>query len=486
MKKNKLILFLVLLINILLRIPSLFDPVSYGDECIYLTLGQAFRKGLVFYRDIHDNKPPLLYLSAALVNGQLPYLRLLTIAWNSFNVWLIFKIAKKILKSEKAGILAAFLFSIFSLLPEGKIANGEIFMIMPATLAVFIALQALEKKKSYLWFLSGLMFSLAFLFKVPIAFDFGGFVLAMFIFSKKQLKNIFTIFKDKNFYLILIGFFLPILLSIVYYFLNGAFTPYVRSALLQNIGYLSSWKGNNSELYQRTIIVFGLTFLFFIWRKKFNFYFSLFSLMTLFGLYGVFLSERPYPHYLLEITPWISLLIPILIWQRKTNQLIVFSFLISLMIAGIIRFNFWWYPVLPYYQNFFKFVSKKINREEYFNYFGHKVINDYQIAYFLKKHSSKNDRIFIWGDGACIYALSRRLPVGRYTVNYHIFDFNGYSETIKAIKQQQPNIIIKLKDELTKFPQLDKILNTYYLKIKTTGNGEIFYRIFPILDIYDK
>ena len=94
LKKKALILTLILTVNILLRIPSLFDPVYYGDECIYLTLGQAFNRGLVFYRDIHDNKPPLLYLVAALAQCKQFYFRLITICWNTVNVYLIYFLAK--------------------------------------------------------------------------------------------------------------------------------------------------------------------------------------------------------------------------------------------------------------------------------------------------------------------------------------------------------------------------------------------------------
>ena len=53
--KYWIILFLMFLI---LRIPSLFEPYWYGDEGIYLVLGQAIRKGVTLYSHIHDNKPP--------------------------------------------------------------------------------------------------------------------------------------------------------------------------------------------------------------------------------------------------------------------------------------------------------------------------------------------------------------------------------------------------------------------------------------------
>ena len=477
MKKTDLLL-IILSINIILRIPSLFDPVSYGDECIYLTLGQAFNKGLIFYKDIHDNKPPFLYLVAALAGGIQSHFRFITIVWNTINVWLIYKLANKLIKGKLAGLIAAGLFAWFSLLFEGRIANGEIFMILPATLGVLIALKAQKIKQNRLWFLAGLCFSLAFLFKIPVAFDFIGFLTALFIFPKKKLKDVFSIFKDKKFYLTLLGFIAPILLSIIYYTQKGAFTPYVRSALLQNVGYLSSWGGSNFGLYQRTIILILVTGLIYKWRIKLKFPFYLFALMIAWGLYGVFLSERPYPHYLIEIVPWAALLFTTLVLQKKPYQIIISLLLIFLTLSGTIKYKFWWYPHLPYYQNFLKFVLKKTSQEEYFKFFGDKVINDYKVGYYLKKYTKPDDRVFIWGDGVCIYSLSRRSPPGRYTVNYHIFDFNGFEETSKAIYEKKPEIIIKLSSEKRSFPELDKILANYYIRATSIGEAKIYHRIF--------
>lgn len=477
MKKINLLLILILSINILLRIPALFDPVSYGDECIYLTLGNAFNKGLVFYRDIHDNKPPLLYIMAALANANLFWFRLIMIIWNTLNVWLVYKLAKKILKREFAGLIAAFLFVIFSLLPEGRIANGEIYMIMPATLGVLLALVAEEKKKNIFWLLSGFSFSIAFLFKVPIAFDFVGFLLAFFIFSKKKIKDVFVFVKDKRFWLTLTGFVSPIFLTIVYYTLKGAFTPYVRSALLQNVGYLSSWGGSNLGLYQRLVILIIATMLIYLWRQQLGLSFYLPALMAFWGLYGVFLSERPYPHYLIEIAPWAALLFTVLFYKRKPTQLIVAVLITFLTISGFIKFKFWWYPNIPYYQNFAKYAFGEISKDEYFRYFGDKTLHDYKISDYLKQEAEENDRVFIWGDGSCIYAILRRLPPGRYAANYHIFDFNGFEETIFAIKKRRPKIIIKLLEEKREFPRLERTLKRYYMPVGEIENAIVFQKI---------
>ncbi|MFC1711149.1 ArnT family glycosyltransferase [Patescibacteria group bacterium] len=484
MKKSQYILLIILALNILLRIPGLFDPVSYGDECIYLTLGQGFNKGLVFYRDIHDNKPPLLYLVAALSGGTQFWFRLITIVWNSINVYIIYLLAKKLLKKETVGLVAAALFAYFSLLPEGRVANAEIFFIMPATLGVLTAFKALEKKKVFYWFLSGLLFALAFLFKIPVAFDYVGLVLAFFVFSylnkaveKKSFNPIFKILTDKNFYLNLAGFIIPIIFSIGYYAIKGAFTPYVRSALMQNIGYLSSWGGDNSGLYIRAAILLFISFIIFILRKKLKFPFVVFSLLGFWSLYGVYLSERPYPHYYMEIVPWAAMLLTIFIFQRKVFQLLIILLFLATIRIGYVKYNFWWYHHLPYYKNFSQFALGKINKDEYFKFFGDKVTNDYKVAKYLKINTDDKDNVFIWGDGVCIYSLSRKLPPGRYTVNYHIFDFNGFEETLKAIEDKQPKFIIKLTSEHRKFPQLDDLLIKGYKRVEKIGEAIIYKKI---------
>ncbi len=478
MKRYKTLVIIVIILNILFKIPSLMEPLSYGDECIYLALGRAFQKGAVFYRDIHDNKPPLLYLVAALANGKLAYFRFINIIWNSINIVLVAALAKKLLKNKWAAPLAAFIFFIFTLLPEGKVANGELFMIMPATLGVLMTIK--NKKANFWWFLIGLCFSFAFLFKVPIIFDFTGFILAIFFFSKadlnpvKNIKEVFSAFKNKRFYFVLGGFLSPILLSILYYSQKNAFTPYVRSALLQNIGYLSSWTGKNTGLYERAAILALMSLFIFVWRKKLRFSFYLPALMTIFGLYGVFLSERPYPHYLIEIAPWATILLTVLIFQRQLKQFIISLLIISLTIAGVIKFKFWWYEFFPYYRNFIEFCLGKKNKTEYFRYFGDKVLQDYQLAGFIKEKTSPNDRFFIWGDGVCTYVLSDRLPPGRYTVNYHIFDFNGFNETITDIRKHSTPMIIILNEETRSFPQLENLLKENYVLAQTFKFAKIY------------
>ena len=492
------LLGLLITFNILLYLPSLLEPVSYGDECIYLTLGNGLRKGQVFYRDIHDNKPPLLYLAAALTQS-LTNFRLLTIAWNVAHLAVIFKLINLLTKNKYIPFVGGLIFSLLLLIMEGRIANGEVFMMMPATLAVYLYWKSLEKNnvKNKLRFgiVLGLLFSFGFLFKIPLAFDFVGILIAIFIFkiekfkyNLNQLKGVFlNLLSNKMLWGMISGFALPILLSIAYYGSKGAFEPYVRSALMQNIGYLSSWQGSNMGLYVRLGLLGIFSLLMFIFRKKINYKLIFFTTWYVYAMFGVLLSARPYPHYLVEIIPSLTVLIVLALDKISPKNKFKISvpneyslaavFSIVLLAFVFKYYNFWYYKQLPYYSNFLKYITKQIDQQEYFEYFGGKTNNDYKISRFIRGTLGNNDSVYIWGDAACIYTLSNQQPPGRYAVNYHIYDFDGFNETLAAIEKNMPRIIVKLPEEKREWEDLNNYLyNNYYLLKLDNIEGEIYIR----------
>ena len=62
LKSNSFFWFLVVILTVFLRIPSLFEGWWYGDENIYGAVGQGIVNGKMLYVDVWDNKPPLIYL----------------------------------------------------------------------------------------------------------------------------------------------------------------------------------------------------------------------------------------------------------------------------------------------------------------------------------------------------------------------------------------------------------------------------------------
>ncbi|MDP3955068.1 MAG: hypothetical protein Q8Q15_01765 [bacterium] len=470
-------LILIFILVFFLRLPSLFEPYSYGDEAIYLTLGEGARQGLVFYRDIHDNKPPILYLLAT-ISGGLFWFRFILLVWNLATIYAFLKLALTLFPNrEKIVRWATLVFALLTSLPllEGNIANAEIFMILPTIMAVFLLFRG-EKTKPSAYFFAGILFSLAALFKIPAAFDFAA--IAFFVVFFKIRKDFSLIFS--HFPLLVLGFAVPIFLSFLYYWSQGALPQYFTAAFAQNLPYLSTWQGSKSSsdffnfgIMNRGVLLLLATSIIWLSRKKLGETTSLIFLWFLFALFGATLSGRPYPHYLVQILPPASLLLITFLLAKGYLKIAILG-LFGLIWGSVVYFHFWSYPNLSYYQNFLSFALGQKSREEYFRGFGDKTPQTYKLAEFLQNHTNPREKVFIWGEGSLVYALSRRLPPGKYTTSYHIIDFKGSDETISLLKQAPPRFIIDLNDEDRPFPELFHLINERYLLFKTIGKAEIY------------
>src|SRR3990167_10480497 len=105
-------LFVLLTIVLLLRIPSFFEPYSYGDEMIYLTLGEAIRRGIPLYSGIHDNKPPLLYVMAAIA-GNLFWFKAILTLWLLTTVFIFWKLTELLFPQNiRAQKIATIIFAL--------------------------------------------------------------------------------------------------------------------------------------------------------------------------------------------------------------------------------------------------------------------------------------------------------------------------------------------------------------------------------------
>ena len=449
LKKYKQLFFnnwpsLLALLVLFLRLPALFEPFTYGDEGIYLTLCQAIRQGLLLYQEIHDNKPPLIYLIAAFA-PTFPLYRLLAFLYSWLVLLFFYQLARQIFPQQKKAVIAScFAFGILYSLPflEGNIANAENFLI-GLTLPAFWFL--LKQK----FFLAGLLFSLATLFKVPAAFDFIAAIVFISLVSKK-LYSLFIIH-----YSLFIGFATPLLVSLFFFWSKNALPAYLAAAFAQNLPYLSSWIGPATStglplvLLARGLLLFLLLLLLFFFRQRLAPSTLLVSLWFAFTLFAALLSGRPYPHYLLQTVPALSLAFGFFLSKKPFLPLLaLLAFILS---WGTIRF--WYYLNLPYY----------------FNFYFHRFATQYQAAHpsyqaaaYLRQRTTSKEKIFIWGNQPQIYSLAHRLPLGRYTVAYHIIDFNGYRETLDQLQSHPPRYLIVDQNEKRPFPEFFFWLNQNY------------------------
>ncbi|HEX8923170.1 MAG TPA: glycosyltransferase family 39 protein [Patescibacteria group bacterium] len=477
-------LFVVIALFLLLRLPSLFEPYWYGDEGIYLTLGNAIRKGLTLYTQIHDNKPPSLYYLAAF--GQTVFgFRLLLMFFMAPSVYLFYKLSRHLL-SPPASRFSTLIFVILSSIPliEGNIANAEVFMLLPTLLGIYLFYKQQNLKTALA---AGLLLGLAFSIKVPVAVEMAflcfwliclHFDFKWSYFSKKLKNNVALIV------VLAAAFSVPVLLWLVYFAYKHALPQFLYAALLQNFGYLSSWTtgSQKSTATQGGLMTRGLLMaiswliVFFLnYRKIIDKKLAFILLWFSAALFGSLLSGRPYPHYLIQLLPSFCLLL-VWIFQKKISffsRILPILFILFFAFT-IYRFHFYAYKTLPYYANFYSYALNRKSRTDYNAYFGSQVNTTELVSAYIKANTQPSDRIFIWGDEPYIYALSDRLPSGRYTVAYHIVDFNGYTETIDSLKIYLPKFIIMFPMNGRPFPELSKFIYRYYQLVNIIGPAHIY------------
>jgi len=108
--------------------------------------------------------------------------------------------------------------------------------------------------------------------------------------------------------------------------------------------------------------------------------------------------------------------------------------------------------------------NKSIKDYEYF--FDANTPRDYAIADFININVSKDESVFLWSDSPQIYALSNKLPIGKYVVAYHIkFYKNADIVTKEEIETATPKFIIQTVDG----PLVNDILSSYQLRYIIEG-----------------
>ncbi len=458
--------FLILSIFFLvLRLPSLFEPYWYGDEGIYLTLGQGIRSGLTLYRQIHDNKPPSLYYLAAISQTVFGF-RLLLLLWMIPTIIIFHRLGR----SKFATIIFLILTSIP--LVEGNIANSEIFMLLPTIAGIYFFL-------SQRYFYTGLFLGLAFTFKVPVASEFGFLLFWLLVVNLQKIKLLFTNYclPVRQVGSLIIGFFAPITLWAIYFYQKNAFPDFIFSALLQNFGYISSWStgSHSGSITQGGLIIRFILFIVSIFSLYYLHYRKIVSQKTAFILcwfaatiFGALLSARPYPHYLIQVLPPLCLLLSL---SLRNCRLLVAPIL---LLAIILKYKFYFYPTFSYYSNFYSYIINQRSEKSYYNFFGPDVSSTYELARYIISNSSPSDRIFIWGDQPYVYSLSNRLPSTKYTVAYHIVDFQAYRSTIEELKFHPPKLVVYSPNPSRPYPLLDQFLGRYYLIVNQIGSNLIF------------
>lgn len=435
----------ILFLFLILRLPSIFEPYWYLDENIYLTIGQGIDRGLSLYRDLFDHKPPSIYYLSSLFPS-LTLAKIFLFLSMALTVFLFYRLAARLLPKASAKI-STIIFILLTSTPlfEGNIFNAEIINLLPVVAAYLFFFS----RKSI--FIPALLFGLAFTFKSPAVFDFLPF---LFLIKPKQILPATA------------AFFLPLLLWAAYFALHHQLNSLLTFAFTSNLGYVSSWSNLLFPQLLIGLVTLGLAFR----RPRF------FPLLWLpFSLFAAIISSRPYPHYLLQTLPALSLtlgfisLAPLKV-KIFPMMLIIFSFF------TINSINFYRYPVLAYYTNFYQYLFGQKSYSDYVSFYNPKVTAVNNVSEFISDFPRENDFLYVWGNYPQIYYLSHLLPAARYITAFHVDQFKDYRYLIDQLKINRPGLIIVSKDA-GPFDNLSQFISRYYILEKDIDQFLVYHQL---------
>jgi len=452
-------ILIIILLTALIRIHLLQVPLE-RDEGEYAYAGQLILQGILPYTEVYNMKMPGIYAAYALILslfGQTHtgiHLGLLLV--NTASIILIFLLGKKLF-DPLTGVVAGASFAVSSLSQsvQGVFANTEHFVILFAVGGILLLLRAIDDNRMKPLFLSGLLLGLAFMMKQHGAFfiAFSGIYLLYSQLTRRPIDWKNCVLK---FILFSIGVMIPFGLTCLVFFFNGIFDRfwfwtfvYAReyvSIVPFSLG-LTILKYNILNILSSSFFIWvlaGIGLASTIWNKRFRSLRFFIITFFIFSFLSVCIGFYFRPHYFVLLLPAIALLAGVGISSigglfSETKSLTLKRGILILLVVIPLTFSIYRERKFLFQMN-----PNEASRSIYgLNPFPESL----EIAEYIKKHTSKNDRIAVIGSEPQIYFYSQRRSATGYIYTYPLMEPHKYAlkmqqEMIQEIESVSPKILV--------------------------------------------
>jgi len=533
-KKDFIYLIAILLLFVLLRLPTLYEPFG-RDQGIFATVASGLLEGKMPYRDLWDHKPPGIYFLYALVfkllGKEMRSVALFDGLSTMFTILLLFKLSRELF-DRRSAYLATIIFTVLSsgIFFFGWWGRGqpEVFMLLPILGVISLLKPVAGKAKSGFSFLfAGLLGGIAFSLKttiLPLLFLSSLFLLIEDGMSTRGMeRGIAKILLFSS------GVIIALLPFLIFFGMNTAWDEFFYSNVTFNLS------AHTHHPYDLDFLI-KLKDHFDVIGTRIHFLWWTIFLLALYGLIRITRIEKKkrallivwmagtilsicmgwwlfYYHFIILIPPLAVFtscgffqLSDRLIFQRTKRYQIAGNLIVSLL-ALFLLLEF----LLAYYSAYIStgimpalLGRGKINAVEIYSRYRVQEItindfsftDDYLLAQYLKTHTRKEEKIFIWGWEALVYFLSEREPASRYIFIYPLIQDNlekrrdAQKIFWKELNKNKPRYFMVAKNDqnpidqigsekrLSLFPELGELLKRNYAKENETERF-IIYRRMP-------
>ena len=470
------------------------------DEGEFAYMGQLLLQGIPPYLIAYSMKLPGIYVVYALVMAILGqtitgiHTGLMLV--NAVAIVLVFLLARRLF-DDITGVVAAAGYGLLSLSPSvlGTSAHATQFIVPLALGGTLLMLKSLESGKYWMLLASGLLYGLAFIMKQHAVF-FIMFALIYLIARILKTKPIDWKRLAGKTSLLILAFAIPFAVCCILLYTAGVFSKfwfwtfsYAQQYVAQVT--LADAPRHFMLLAPRVITPWGwfwamagigLTAIFWNEQAKshrlFILGFSIFSFLTICP--GFFFRE----HYFVTLLPAIALLAGVAVGamiqflaQEKMPTLL--KSLPVLVIAATLIF-----PIIKLNSFFFRAEPAEASRMMYgANPFPESV----EVADYIKRHSSKDDKITVIGSEPQIYFYADRKSATGYIYVYGLMELQAYAsrmqrEMIQEIETARP-VYAVFVNVPTSWLRKEKSDMTILEWVQTYLDAN--YRIVGIIDIFN-
>jgi 4-amino-4-deoxy-L-arabinose transferase-like glycosyltransferase len=467
------------MLSAFLRLPYFQYNFIFIDEAWWANGANILHQGGRLYVDIGlDKNPPIFWFCAFLF-------KIFGVSMNAVHAGalllvcitsvLLFVLGTRFF-SASVGAAAALIHAVASTtyyIPRIIGLNTETLMIVFSTAAALSYLTGVLEGRRFSFFIAGLFASCAFLTK-PVAIT-ETVLLALFVIFAGGGRFVSRL---RSLAVLLAGFALGLGVFLTYLWCDGILSAWWEQAMLYGFRYVGRIGADIFFVKSlRAIVGFALIFawlLILIWLSRRMrtenarvYTFAAYWLLSAF--IGVAIGRRYYANYFIQVIPPLSLLGGIGLVQLWRTRHLVGSRLARRACLAAFLISFLWFHSRTL-ANWCALAFPQLHQLQLWDMWDADQRN-MKVAEHLRRGTSADDAIFIWGSNAQLYFLAKR-PMATIWMDYDVTDDyppraadpSIQFQTAEILSRNRPRYIIDVQQvaRLENYPHFRSLVFRYY------------------------
>ncbi len=479
-------------ILLVLRLPTLFEPHWYTDEAGYANVAYQMAHGKVLYLTTWNNKPPLLFWIYQLgfgISGSSEFgIHLLSTATEAIGLAGTWVLARRYLSPPRVWV-AMLLTALFLATPvfNGDLALPENFLIACTPwgmVAVLASLRAEQRPRAVAWaLLAAILFGAGVLIQQTALADLAAACLVMLVVSRRGwwLAAVTAASAAVLFAIVLTPFVLAAGLHNVIFLLVTSYNGYTTSTLQPSIASLLP------RVLAGVLLVAG-AYLARRWSPD--------RLLPWVWLAAVLLAyglpNRDYMHFLLPAVPAAALLVASIrlpgpdawrSWRGLAAAPIAGSIAISVYIwgsllgAGFSSGSLFTIKLTgEYYPAYVGVQTGALSMAEYVSLYGAVVMAEHEAVLWIKYNHLTGSTAVVWSPDSWAYLLAGLRPILPEPTIYENALLLGPSTVIRRVEKDRPVVVFVTQNSYTQYGPILPVLQRSYTEVQASAVSELWIR----------